>query len=130
MGCSHVKKVVAFQKQTGRQRQGGQSGGDHCKAGVSEGGVTSMHGFGAVWSQDAAVLPHASCDGQSGLIPHGFGERQLWGVVGDAVPGCLPLAGDFLPVSGAGCFGGCRLTLGGCLPEPGPQGSVGPQLGE
>lgn len=55
----------------------GQSGGDHCKAGVSEGGVTSMHGFGAVWSQDAAILPHASRDGQSGLIPHGFREREL-----------------------------------------------------
>lgn len=55
----------------------GQSGGDHCKAGVSEGGVASMHGFGAVWRQDAAILPHTSCDGQTGLVPHGFRKRQL-----------------------------------------------------
>ena len=55
----------------------GQSGGDHCKAGVSEGGVASMHGFRAVWRQDAAILPHTSCDGQTGLVPHGFRERQL-----------------------------------------------------
>lgn len=55
----------------------GQSGGDHCKAGVSEGGVASMHGLGAVWRQDAAILPHTSCDGQTGLVPHGFRKRQL-----------------------------------------------------
>jgi len=57
----------------------GQSRGDHCKAGVSEGGVASMHGFGAVWRQDAAILPDTSCDGQTGLIPHGFRKRQLRG---------------------------------------------------
>lgn len=55
----------------------GQSGGDHCKAGVSEGGVASMHSFGAVWRQDAAILPHTSCDGQAGLIPHSFRKRKL-----------------------------------------------------
>lgn len=54
----------------------GQSRRDHCKAGVLEGGVASMHGFGAVWRQDAAILPHTSCDGQTGLVPHGFRERQ------------------------------------------------------
>lgn len=37
-----------------------------------------MHSFGAVWSQDAAVLPHTSRDGQTGLVPHGFGKRQLF----------------------------------------------------
>lgn len=56
----------------------GQSRGDHCKAGVSEGCVASMHGFGAVWRQDAAILPHTSCDGQTGLVPHGFRKRQLY----------------------------------------------------
>ncbi|MED6288643.1 hypothetical protein CHARACLAT_028699 [Characodon lateralis] len=30
----------------------------------------------------------------------------------------------------AGCFGVCWLTPGGCLPGPGPLGSVGPLLGE
>lgn len=39
--------------------------------------MASMHGFGAVWRQDAPVLPHTSCDGQTGLVPHGFRKRQL-----------------------------------------------------
>lgn len=36
-----------------------------------------MHGFWTVWCQDAAILPHTSGDGQTGLVPHGFRKRQL-----------------------------------------------------
>lgn len=36
-----------------------------------------MHGLGAVGSQDAAVLPDASRDGQTGLVSHGFREGEL-----------------------------------------------------
>lgn len=57
----------------------GHSGGDHCKARVLERGVASVHGLGTVWRQDAAILPHTSCDGQTGLVPHGFRKRQLIG---------------------------------------------------
>lgn len=39
--------------------------------------MAGMHSFGAVWRQDTAVLPHTSCDGQTGLVPHGFRKRQL-----------------------------------------------------
>ena len=38
-----------------------------------------MHSFGTVWRQDTAILPYTSCDGQAGLVPHGFRERQLMG---------------------------------------------------
>ncbi|MEQ2298825.1 hypothetical protein AMECASPLE_009302 [Ameca splendens] len=36
----------------------------------------------------------------------------------------------YLWFSVSGRFGVCRLTPGGCLPWPGPLGSVGPLLGE
>lgn len=36
-----------------------------------------MHGFGTVWREDTAILPHTSSDGQTGLVPHGFRKRQL-----------------------------------------------------
>ncbi|MEQ2293946.1 hypothetical protein AMECASPLE_038748, partial [Ameca splendens] len=41
-----------------------------------------------------------------------------------------PLVYLWFSVSGAGCFGVGWLTPGGCLPGPGPLGSVGPLLGE
>jgi len=55
----------------------GRAGGDHGEAGVSEGGAAGVRGLGAVRRRDAAVLPHAARDGQTGLVPHGFGKRQL-----------------------------------------------------
>lgn len=39
--------------------------------------MVSMHGFGTVWREDTAILPHTSSDGQTGLVPHGFRKRQL-----------------------------------------------------
>lgn len=37
-----------------------------------------MHGLGAVRGQDTAVLAHTARDRQPSLVPHGFGEGQLY----------------------------------------------------
>lgn len=36
-----------------------------------------MDGLGTVGRQHPSVLPDAACDGQTGLVPHGFCKCQL-----------------------------------------------------
>lgn len=39
--------------------------------------MVGTHGFWTVWRYHTAILPHASGDGQTGLVSHGFRKRQL-----------------------------------------------------
>lgn len=52
-------------------------GGDQGQAGALADGGPGVDGLGTVGRQHSAVLPHAARDGQTGLVPHGFCERQL-----------------------------------------------------
>lgn len=53
---------------------------------------TGVDRLGAVWRQDPPVLPDAACDGQTGLVPHGFCKCQLRREMKREV--CVPLSAD------------------------------------
>ena len=48
--------------------------GDQGQARALADGRPSVDGLGTVGRQHASVLPNAACDGQAGLVPHGFCE--------------------------------------------------------
>ena len=52
-------------------------GGDQGEAGALAEGRPGVHGLGTVGRQHPAVLPDAACDGQTGLVPHGFSKCEL-----------------------------------------------------
>ena len=51
--------------------------GDQGQAGALTDGRPGVDGLGAVGRQHSSVLPNAACDGQTGLVPHGFCECKL-----------------------------------------------------
>ena len=53
--------------------------GDQGEAGALAEGRPGVNGLGTVGRQHPAVLPDAACDGQTGLVPHGFSKCQLEG---------------------------------------------------
>lgn len=53
--------------------------GDQGEAGALAEGRPGVNGLWTVGRQHPAVLPNAACDGQSGLVPHGFSKCELRG---------------------------------------------------
>lgn len=51
--------------------------GDQGEAGALAEGRPGVDGLGAVGSQNPSILSDAACDGQTGLVPHGFCKCQL-----------------------------------------------------
>lgn len=51
--------------------------GDQGQARALADGRPGVDGLGTVGRQHSSVLPNAACDGQTGLVPHGFCECQL-----------------------------------------------------
>lgn len=52
-------------------------GGDQGEAGALAEGGPGVDGLGTVGRQHPSVLPDAACDGQAGLVPHGFCKCEL-----------------------------------------------------
>lgn len=46
--------------------------GDQGEAGTLADGRPRVDGLGTVGRQHPSVLPNAACDGEAGLVPHGF----------------------------------------------------------
>lgn len=53
--------------------------GDQGEARALAEGRPGVNGLGTVGGQHPAILPNATCDGQSGLVPHGFSKCELRG---------------------------------------------------
>lgn len=52
----------------------GELRGDQSQAGTLVEGRPGVDGLGTVGRQNPPVFANAACDGQTGFVPHGFGE--------------------------------------------------------